>query len=56
MGGEALGPVKSRCPSVGECQGQEEGVSRLVSRGKGRGDREKRFSERKPRKRITLEM
>ena len=24
MGGEALGPVKVLCPSVGECQGQEE--------------------------------
>ena len=26
MGGEALGPVKAPCPSVGECQGQEAGV------------------------------
>ena len=25
MGGEALGPVKIQCPSVGECQ-DEEGV------------------------------
>jgi hypothetical protein len=32
MGGEALGPVKVLCPSVGECQGQEEGVGGLVSR------------------------
>jgi hypothetical protein len=23
MGGEALGPVKAVCPSVGECQGGE---------------------------------
>jgi hypothetical protein len=23
MGGEALGPVKAQCPSVGECQGGE---------------------------------
>jgi hypothetical protein len=23
MGGEALGPVKAQCPSIGECQGQE---------------------------------
>jgi hypothetical protein len=23
MGGEALGPVKARCPSVGECQCRE---------------------------------
>jgi hypothetical protein len=27
MGGEALGPVKARCPSVGEYQGGEAGVS-----------------------------
>jgi hypothetical protein len=33
MGGEALGPMKALCPSVGECQGQEVGVGRLVSRG-----------------------
>ena len=26
MGGEALGPVKALCPSVGECQGGEVGV------------------------------
>jgi hypothetical protein len=26
MGGEALGPVKAQCPSVGECQGGEAGV------------------------------
>ena len=25
-GGEALGPVKAGCPSVGECQGREAGV------------------------------
>ena len=35
MGGEALGPVKTLCPSVGECQGQEAGVGGLVSRGRG---------------------
>jgi hypothetical protein len=34
MGGEALGPVKALCLSVVECQGQEVGVGRLVSRGK----------------------
>jgi hypothetical protein len=34
MGEEVLGPVKALCPSVGECQGQEAGVSELVSRGK----------------------
>jgi hypothetical protein len=39
MGGEALGPVKTACPSVGECQGQdrEVGMGGLVSRGKGDG-------------------
>jgi hypothetical protein len=39
MGGEAIGPVKALCPSIGECQGQEEGVGGLVSweRGKGVG-------------------
>jgi hypothetical protein len=26
MGGEALGPVKVLCPSMGKCQGHEEGV------------------------------
>ena len=26
MGGEALGPVKVLCPSIGECQDQEAGV------------------------------
>ena len=34
MGGEALGLVKGRCPSVGECQGLEAGVGGLVSRGR----------------------
>jgi hypothetical protein len=29
MGGEALGPVKAQCPSVGECQDQEAGVGGL---------------------------
>jgi hypothetical protein len=36
MGGEALGPVKALCPSVGECQEQEVGVGRLVSKGRGK--------------------
>jgi hypothetical protein len=39
MGGEALGPVKALCPSVGECQGQEVGVGGLVCRGRVRGIR-----------------
>ena len=54
MGGEALGPVKALCPSIGECQGQEMGVSGLmnrVGRGRGRG-----FSEGKPGKGITFEI
>jgi len=25
VGGEALGPVKAQCPSVGECQGRAAG-------------------------------
>jgi hypothetical protein len=37
VGGEALGPVKAQCPSVGECQDREAGVSGLVSRGRGYG-------------------
>jgi hypothetical protein len=37
MGGEALGPVKALCPSVGESQGQEAGVGGLVSRRKREG-------------------
>jgi hypothetical protein len=53
MGEEALGPVKARCPSVGECQGQEAGVGGLVCvyGGGNRG-----FSEGKPGKGITFEM
>jgi hypothetical protein len=37
MGGEALAPVKARCPSAGECQDRETGVGGLVSRGRGDG-------------------
>jgi hypothetical protein len=51
MGGEALGPVKALCPSVGECQGQEAGVGGLVIRG---DDRE--FSKCKPGQGTTFEM
>jgi hypothetical protein len=32
MGGEALGPVKVLCPSIGECKGQKAGMSGLGSR------------------------
>jgi hypothetical protein len=34
---QALGPVKARCPSVGESQNRGAGVSGLVSRGRGDG-------------------
>jgi hypothetical protein len=54
MGGEALGPVKALCPSIGECQGQEVEVGGLVS--KGMGGRDNEFSEGKPEKGITFEM
>jgi hypothetical protein len=37
MGGEALGPVKVLCPSLGKFQGQEAGVGELGSRGKEKG-------------------
>ena len=43
MGGEDLGPVKAKCPCVGECQGGEAGVDGHVgeyhhrSRGWGGG-------------------
>jgi hypothetical protein len=33
VGGEALGPMKAQCPSVGECQGKEEGMGGWVGRG-----------------------
>jgi hypothetical protein len=54
MGGDALGPVKVLCPSIGEFQGQEVGVGGLGSRRREEGDR--RFSGGKPGKGITLEM
>jgi hypothetical protein len=41
MGGEALGPVKVLCPSIGECQGQKAGVGGLESSGRGEGGRGK---------------
>jgi hypothetical protein len=37
MGGEALGPVKVLCLSIGEGQDQEVGVGGLMSRGKQEG-------------------
>ena len=57
MEGEALCPMKVLCPSVGECQGQEEGVGWLVSMGrvKGMGD-EIGVLGGEPGKGITFEM
>ena len=37
MRGEALGPEKARCPSVGECQDREAEMGALVSRGRWEG-------------------
>ena len=37
MGGDALGPGKVLCPSIGQYQGQEAGVGGLVSRGMREG-------------------
>jgi hypothetical protein len=51
MGGEALGPMKALCPSMGECQGQEAGMGGLM---KGGGVRV--GLEGKPGKEITFEM
>ena len=42
IGGETLGPVNARCPSVGECEGGEAGVGVWVGkhphRSRGRED------------------
>jgi hypothetical protein len=54
MGGEALGPEKAQCPSVGECQDREVGVCGLVSRGEE--ERSRGSLEGKPGKEITFEM
>jgi hypothetical protein len=53
MGGEALGPVKALCPSIGECQGLE---WEWVGWGAGGGGGDRGLSEGKPRKGITFEM
>jgi hypothetical protein len=53
MGEESLGPVKILCPSIGECQGKEEG-GWVGEQGEERGDRG--FSEGKPEEGITFEM
>ena len=52
-GGEALGPVRALCPSVGECQGHEAEVGLLVSRREKWGGY---FSEGKPGMGITFKM
>jgi hypothetical protein len=53
MGGEALGPVKALCPSIGECQDQEwEWVSWRVAGGGG----DRRCSEEKLGNETTFEM
>jgi hypothetical protein len=54
VGGEALGPVKGLCPSIGKFMGQEVGVGGLGSRGRARDDRG--FSEGKLGMGITFEM
>jgi hypothetical protein len=58
MGGEALGPVKALCNSVGEFQGQEAAVGGLVSRGGGVEEEfgGGAFQRGKPGKCITFEM
>jgi hypothetical protein len=53
MGGEALGPVKALCPSVGEWQDREARVGGLVIRGRGWN---RRFSEGKWVKEIAFDM
>jgi hypothetical protein len=53
MGGEALGPVKVLCPSIGECQGQKAEMGGLVNR---EGERDRGFLEGKLGKGITFEM
>ena len=51
MGGVVLGPVNVICPSTGNFQGHEVGVSGLESRGRGR---DRGFLEGKLGKGITL--
>jgi hypothetical protein len=46
--GEALGPMKALCPSIGECQGQEwEWVGWEAGGGGGGGRGDRGFSEGK---------
>jgi hypothetical protein len=53
MGGEALGPVKALCLSIGECQDQE---WKWVGWGAGGGVGDRRISEGKLGKGITFEL
>jgi hypothetical protein len=53
MRGEALGPVKVRCPSIGECQDRKVRVGGLVSGVGGDGIRGFRGEMRKE---VTFEM
>ena len=53
MGGEALGPVKALCPSIGECQVQE---WEWVDWRAGVGGEDRGFLEGKLGKGITFEM
>jgi hypothetical protein len=58
--GEALGPLKARCPSVGECHGSEVRVDGSLGehphRSRGLGGWDSEFAEGKPEKGITFEM
>ena len=54
MRGEALGPVKAQCPTIGECQGQEAGVAWVWEQGEGLED--SGFYEGILGKGITFEM
>jgi hypothetical protein len=54
MGGEALSPMKVLCPSIGQYQDQDVVVSRLMTRGRGEGDRG--FSEGKLGKGMVFEI
>ena len=54
---EVLGPVKTHCPSIGECQDRKwEWVGEHPHRNRVRGDGIGCFPKRKPGKRITFEM
>ena len=55
MGGDALGPVKTRCPQVRDCQCQEADVGGLVPE-QGEKDWLGDFSEGKQGKGIKFEI